>query len=522
MPLGSQQRTRRARPRFAAVSRAMPTPVAPATRALVAVALAATLAAALVAPSSALASRVGSDTIAGVKLSSGEIKQTLAPDVAFKSGLLLSADGLELWGRRPESERPMASITKVMTALLALESGGLDDTVTISKTAAGVDDGVGLVAGETFTVRELLELALIASSNDAAIALAEHVDGTVPRFVARMNDKAALLGLDDTRYANPHGLDAPGHHSSAEDIAKLAAVAMKSAEYRRIVVIRSVTLPAYKKRKAENLKATNELLGVYRGMTGVKTGFTNDAGHSLVGSAERNGITLTAVVLGGATNKARFTECAKLLDWGFKHYAPQQIACATETVGAVALAANPTKSVSVRFAETTTMPVFDLAGPVTDKLTLPKTVALPVFAGQKLGEVVVTQGDTTLARIPAVAAASIASAEETVGAVPVAEYLDRAVTARAADTSLTVAEFDSTRAVERLVDLDAKVHAPVAVGDQVGEIVYSQGGKEIVRVPVVAVSAVSEPRLGAKVGTWFARGWRLLTGQPTMAARVVL
>ncbi len=484
--------------------------------------VAATVLATLLTPASALATRVGSDTVGGRPLSSGEITQTLAPDVAFQSGLLLTADGRELWGRRPSSERPMASITKVMTALLALENGGLDDVVTISKTAAAVDDGVGLVAGETFTVRELLELALIASSNDAAIALAEHVGGTVPQFITQMNDKAAQLNLDDTHYVNPHGLDSPGHHSSAEDIAVLAAVAMKSGEFRRIVALRSVTLPAYEKRKAEKLKATNELLATYRGMLGVKTGFTNDAGHSLVGSAERNGITLTAVVLGGASNASRFTECAKLLDWGFKHYAPRQVACATETVGSVSIAANPTKSVSVRFAETTTMPVFDLAGPVTNDLTLPKTVALPLFAGQRLGEVVVTQDDTTLARIPAVAASSIASAEETVGAVPVAEYLDRAVTARAADASLTVAEFDPARPVDRLVDLDAKVHAPIAVGDQVGEIVYSQGGKEIVRVPVVAVSAVSEPGLGAKVSTWFARGWRMLTGQPTMAARVVL
>lgn len=509
MPHRHDHRACDARPRYAAAR-------------LASIALVATVAAVLVAPSSALATRVGSDTVAGVRLSSGEITQTLAPDVAFKSGLLLTADGRELWGRSPGSERPMASITKVMTTLLALENGGLDDVVTISTTAAAVEDGAGLIAGETFTVRELLELALVASSNDAAIALAEHVGGTVPQFVGRMNDKAAKLGLDDTHYVNPHGLDAPGHHSSAEDIAALAALAMKSGEFRRIVAIRSVTLPAYEKRAAEKLKATNELLAGYRGMLGVKTGFTNDAGHSLVGSAERDGITLTAVVLGGATNASRFTECAKLLDWGFAHYAPQQVACATETVGSVSIAANPTKSVSVRFAETTTMPVFDLAGPVTNDLTLSKTVALPVFAGQRLGEVVVTQGDTTLARIPAVAASSIASAEETVGAVPVADYLDRAVTARAADTSLTVAEFDPARPVDRLVDLDAKVHAPIAVGDQVGEIVYSQAGMEIVRVPVVAVSAVSEPGLGTKVGTWFARGWRMLTGQPTMAARVVL
>jgi len=480
------------------------------------------LATALLFPSAALATRASSDTVGGRPLSSGEITQTLAPDLAFKSGLLLTPDGRMLWGRIPDTERPMASITKVMTCLLALEAGNLDETVTISKAAAGVEDATGLIAGEKRTVRELLVLAVVASSNDAAYALGEHTGKTMPAFVTQMNDRASQLGLNDTHYVNPHGLDAPGHHSSAVDIASLGRTAMKLPEYRRMAVMRSVTLPAYGKRKAQTLKATNELLGVYRGMSGIKTGFTADAGHSLVGSAERNGITLTAVVLGGSTNKARFTQCAKLLDWGFAHYKRQQVAEETRSVGVVPISVNPARSVTVRFAETTSVPVFDLDGPVTSKPTLPATVALPIFAGQKLGDIAISQGQTVLAKVSAVASESIASAEETVGSVPVSDYLDRAITAKAAETSAAVATFDPAAAVERHVDLDAKVKAPVRVGQQVGEIVYSQRGTEIVRVPVVSTSAVSEPSLGAKVGTWFARGWRMITGQPTMAPRVVL
>jgi len=474
------------------------------------------------APSAAFASRLGSDTVGGVALSSHQITPTVAPDLAIKSGLLLAADGRSLWGRAPESTRPMASITKVMTCLLALEHGDLDATVTISKAAAGVEDATGLVAGEKRTVRELLELALVTSSNDAAYALGEHAGGTMPQFVAMMNAKAVSLGLTQTHYANPHGLDAPGHHSSAADIASLSRIAMRQPEFRRMVALRSATLPAYGTRAARTIKSTNELLGVYRGLEGIKTGYTQDAGHSLVASAQRNGITLTAVILGAGTNAARFSQCAKLLDWGFAHYSACAIGTDTATGATVPIAANHARQVAVRYAETTSVPVFDLAGPVTQKTTLPASVKLPVFAGQKLGELVVRQGQTVLARIPAVAAASVASAEETVGSVPVADYLDRAVTARAAATSATVAPFDPDLAVDRRVDLDAKVSAPIAAGQRVGEIVYSQGGKEIVRVPVVSVTAVAEPKLATKVGVWFARGWRMLTGQPTMAPRVVL
>lgn len=481
-----------------------------------------TLFGALAIPSPAFAVRFGSDTIAGVPLSAGEVTRTLAPDVEMKTGILLATDGRALWAREAAARHPMASITKVMTALLTIGQGGLDDTVTVSKAAAGVEDATGLLPGERFTVRQLLELALVTSSNDAAYALGEHTGGTMPAFVSQMNAEAAALGLDRTHYANPHGLDAPGHYSSSADIAALARIAMKSAEFRRIVAIESITLPAYGTRKTKTLESTDELLGTYAGLQGVKTGYTGDAKYCFVGSAERDGVTLTAVVLGATNNKARFAQCARLLDWGFAHYIPREVSSATETVGTVPLTANTARSVAVRSAETTSLPVFDLDGAVTATTTLAAAVALPVFEGQVLGETVISQGGQVLARVAVVAATSTASAEETVGAVPVSDYLDRAVTARASGESLSVAEFDPKIAVDRQVTLDAKVKAPVAVGRRIGEIVYSQGGAVIVRVPVVASAAIKEPGFVEKVSIWFARSWRALTGQPTIATRVVL
>jgi len=480
--------------------------------------LAAALCLAILTPTQAFAKRYGSDEICGVRLESSKLDRDAAPDVNAAAGAIVTADGRILWSRKTTTPRPMASITKIMTALLVLERGDLDDEVTVSRAASKVPYAVGLKEGERRTVRELLELALVASSNDAAYALAEHVGGGATEFVALMNQRAAELGLNDTHFVNPHGLDAAGHRSSASDIVSLTHTAMRIPRFRQIVALRSVTLPAHKKRPARKLKATNELLGTYPGLLGGKTGFTDDAKYGLVTCAERNGIGLTAVVLGAKSNSARFKNSRRLLDWGFKHLRMQTVATATETVGVVPISAAPERTVTVRFAETTSTPVFDLDGPVERKLSLPATVKLPVFEGQPLGTVDLMQGERPLAAVPVVAAEDLASVGETVGAVPVADYLDRAVPVRAADESASVAAFDPAVAVERTVKLDERLSAPVATGTRVGEIVYSQAGTVIVRVPVVAAASVEAPGLLTRIGTWFARGWRTLLGEPTMAS----
>ncbi len=333
-----------------------------------------------------------------------------------------------------------------------------------------------------------------------------------------MNSRATELGLNDTRFSNPHGLDAPGHRSSAADIASLMHTAMKNPEFRRIVALEKVTLPAYKKRKARKVENTNELLGEYRGMLGGKTGYTGDAKYGVVTTAERDGITLTSVVLGAPSNKARFTNSKRLLDWGFKHLRRQTVATATETVGAVPLAADPSRSVQARFAETTSAVVFDIDGPVKRALLLQQQVALPVFEGQELGRIELTQGERFVASVPVVAAADVASAEETVGSVPISDYLDRSVVARAADASVSVEPFDPAAPVERAVRLYRTVRAPVNAGDRLGEIVYSQKDAAVARVPVIAASTVAAPGVVDRIGIWFERRWRGLTGRPTVAS----
>ncbi len=488
-------------------------------RAVLAVALACSM---LISPATALATRHDSDTIAGVPLSECDPSKSVAPSISAAAGVICTSDGQVLWSRKATTPRAMASTTKVMTALIVLQQADLDEQVVISESASKVDYAIGLEPGERRSVRELLELALVASSNDAAHALAEHVSGSVPAFVDEMNDRADELELRDTRFANPHGLDQAGHHSSAADLSALARTAMADPAFRSIVGLRSVTLPAYEKRKARTIESTDELLATYPGLLGGKTGFTDDAKYSFVASAERDGVSLTAVVLGAPSSSVRFKHSARLLDWGFDHLKVQTVATATETVGSVPVAVDTRRTVPVRVAETTSTAVFDLAGPVARRLVAKDRIDLPVYAGQTLGRVEVVQGERVLATVPAVAAADIASVNETVGAVPVRDYLDVAVTARAAETSVAVPAFDERVPVRRDVKLERHTSAPVEAGEPLGEITYSQAGRVLVTVPVVAATDVVAPGLMSRLGTWLARGWRAVTGSPTMARLVVL
>jgi len=463
-------------------------------------------------PASAVASRLDSDRVDGVELAAQEIPESSAPDVSARAGRLVTADGRVLWARSDDTARAMASTTKVMTALLVLESSELDDTVKITKAASGVDYALGLKTGEKLSVRKLLELALVASSNDAATALAIHVGGSPSDFAVRMNERAAELGLADTRFVNAHGLDAAGHHSSARDLEKLLKLAMDEPEFRRIVAKRSVKMPAYKDRPGRSFKSTDRLLGDIEGLRGGKTGFTDDAKYCMVADAERDDIALTAVVLGASSSKKRFGSTKTLLEWGFEHYRNRTLCSTTQGAGQVPVSADPRHQVSTRFAETKAAPVLDLLGPVTKQVSLQGSVALPVFAGQRLGTARIMQGDTVLATVDAVASAPMASAEETVAAVAVKGYARRTVIAKAARSTSAVARFDTTRAVDKVVNLPRRVPAPIAVGQKLGSITYKQDGRDLVTVPVIAAQAVETPSPLAQLGALIVSGLQLVTG----------
>jgi D-alanyl-D-alanine carboxypeptidase (penicillin-binding protein 5/6) len=217
------------------------------------------------------------------------------------------SSGKTLYGLRPNDPLPPASTVKIMTALVTLEKANLDDVVEVSAAAAATEGSrMGLVTGETLTVRDLLYGLLLPSGNDAAVALAEHVSGTQDGFVAEMNRMAADLGLQATHFTSPHGLDDPSETTSAADLVTLTSAALNSPAFSEIVKTPAADVAGHA------LVNTNELLRTYPGADGVKTGTTDAAGECLVASVTRSGHRLLVVLLGSLN---RYVEATALLDW---------------------------------------------------------------------------------------------------------------------------------------------------------------------------------------------------------------
>ena len=253
-----------------------------------------------------------------------------APSLSAREALLLDpVTGQVYLANDAGGEMPMASTTKIMTALVAISFGNLDQRLTVGSDAAalsGTDASVaGLRAGETFTLRELLYALLLPSGDDAAVAIADGVAGSQERFVQLMNLEAALLGLGHTHYADVHGLDAPGHYTTASDLAVLTAAALRSPLFAQVVATPVYKVAATATHDAHTWQTTNLLLSTesYPGVLGVKTGFTGGAGYCLVFTAARPYGSLLGVLLGEPDEQARFDDAAALLTWGFAQMRPQ-------------------------------------------------------------------------------------------------------------------------------------------------------------------------------------------------------
>ncbi|MFN2525971.1 MAG: D-alanyl-D-alanine carboxypeptidase family protein [Actinomycetota bacterium] len=236
------------------------------------------------------------------------------PEVSCDACIVV-ADGDAVWSRNPAARLPNASTTKMVTALLTITRVGVEERIVVSTSAAATSGGgLELSAGDVYTVRELLLALLLSSSNDAAVALAEHVSGAEHRFVAQMNAYARYLGARSTHFVTPHGLDTPNHYSSARDLALIGDRLLGEPVLARMVARQRVTIGTGDGR--ETLENRNELLGSYRGAVGIKTGQTSGAGEVLVAAARREGHLVIAVAMRSdeATLDAR-----ALLDYGFAH-----------------------------------------------------------------------------------------------------------------------------------------------------------------------------------------------------------
>lgn len=350
-------------------------------------------------PVTASASTLPDDIVGDVTVS--QLGAGQAPDLSMWAGALVTPDGRMIWARDPDTRHAMASTTKIMTAVVVLENAELDDVVTISARATSIGESeAGLRAGETYTVRELLEALIVHSGNDAAEALAEHVGGSEAAFVEMMNEKAQALGLSNTHFANAHGLDAQDHYTSARDLATLSLYAMRDSYFRRIAGLKSTTIDGGNgPRTVEN---RNTLLGSMIGANGIKTGWTSDAGFCLAASAMRSHLELIAIVLGAPTEKARFTEAEELLEWGFEHYGPVKLTSADETLTVLPVADYLDREVGVVATATVQAPVFDLDGEVTSTLSVPYSVEAPLARGDRVGTLTFTQGERLIAQVPVV------------------------------------------------------------------------------------------------------------------------
>jgi D-alanyl-D-alanine carboxypeptidase (penicillin-binding protein 5/6) len=255
------------------------------------------------------------------------------PRLVARAALLADeTTGQVLLQRAATVPRPMASTTKVMTALLALERLDQRRVVTIGAGPPAVgEESLGLKQGERLTVHQLLLGLLVKSANDAAVALAEAVDGSEAAFVRRMNRRAAALHLAATHYVTPYGLDRPGHATSARDLAALWEVAMRRADFRALVATGRAELPGPP--RLRRFVTTDRLLGSYRWTVGGKTGFTNQAGRCLVASASRGGRRLVAVAMGSTD---AFADVRALFDYGFSAFLRVRLAAAGQPVTAAA------------------------------------------------------------------------------------------------------------------------------------------------------------------------------------------
>ena len=320
---------------------------------------------------------------------------------AVSAVLLEGESGRVLYAQNADEERLIASITKIMTAVVALEHGDVNAPYTVTAEDMAEGSSMYLTPGEELTLEELLYGLMLVSGNDAALAVAHCVAGDEASFVELMNETAARLGMTHTSFANPNGLDAEGHYSSAADMAKLAAYALKKEAFRRIVSTTSITIGE------RYLANHNKLLKLYDGCLGVKTGYTKAAGRTLVSAAERDGMTLVCVTLCDGDD---WNDHVSLLDYGFS-------VCRMETA---APAGRILASVQVRCGSSAQVPLMadrELRYPLMgdERLTVvaetPVSVPAPVVPGQVIGTARAYLDGEEVASVPLVAAAPSARVE---------------------------------------------------------------------------------------------------------------
>jgi len=348
--------------------------------------------------------------------------ERMPPDgISAQAAILIEADtGDIIFEKNSRQKLPMASTTKIMTALVALEEGDLTKTVSVAEAACGVEgSSIYLTAGEELTLEDLLYALLLESANDAAAAIAYEIAGGIEPFAERMNRLAETIGLTDSHFTNPHGLDDEAHFTTAYDLAKLTAYAMQNEQFRRIVSTYKHPIPLRGGEGVRVLLNHNKLLRMSQDVIGVKTGFTKRSGRCLVSAAERDGVRVIAVTLNAPDD---WNDHLFLHETGFSRYHLERLAetgqftfeipCPTSETGYVTV--TNTDSLSVCLKNGTE---------VTYSAEAPHLLMPPVRTGDIIGQVTFTANGNVLGTLPLYAQTSVAEPEDTRS--PVRKLLDQ-------------------------------------------------------------------------------------------------
>ena len=438
-------------------------------RAAIALAIAFAITGAL--PSPAHAEVRKADVIAGLTVEQRDIAVAACPSVDAEYAVLIDSDGTVYFDRNANEPTQIASITKVMTAIVAIDNAQEDTTVTVSEKAAAIgESSANLAEGDVMDFESALKALLVPSGNDAAQALAETIgaqmissdpslgDDPVAVFVNAMNDKAAEIGCEDTVYENPHGLDdgdyAGSLHSTAADQAKVARYAMDYDSIRSIVGGGSTTISVKRDGKKESieLETTDELLEMYDEAIGIKTGMTDLAGPSFMAAASKDDRELYAVVLGSTDSYQRFADAENLFEWAYDH---------------------------VR--------------------------ELPLANSEEVAQMAI-EGETR--EVPVVASASHA------------DWIDETVDATLADPDASITVFDLEGNVSQTVTCD-ELHGTVNAGDKVGSIVFKQRNQVVAEQDLIACETVEAPNVLETFSIWWERLVGGLQGSDAQADSIV-
>lgn len=315
------------------------------------------------------------------------------PENSARAAVLMEVEtGRVLYEKNPHEKLPMASTTKIMTAILALENSQLSDIVTVSSNASGVEgSSLYLAVGERLTMEQLLYGLMLRSGNDAAVAIAEHVGKSQEGFADMMNKKAREIGAINTHFMNPHGLHHENHYTTAYDLALLSTYAMGTSSFRKIVSTKYYKIPWQGQPWDRVLMNKNALLWNYEGAEGIKTGYTKAARRCLATAAVRNDMELVAVVL---DCQPWFDDSATILNYGFSHYEMKKIFTRGESLGEIPVKNGFDKKVDIILKDDITLP---LAEGELDRLGIvlkhPEILEAPIRAGSRVGSIEILLDD---------------------------------------------------------------------------------------------------------------------------------